>query len=444
MRFLLIAPLLLVGCGDDQPSLQGVPPFDAAVPRSPSDGAAGHDASAVPDAAVAHDGGAPADLGASDGATPPSGDGGSFMPHAGPDDPVAHAQPTAIAMTRLSGAGLVYDVGVDRGGGVWAVAPGTVYYWPKGGGDPFTYSQANGLARGNGANVFASVGGGNAGQAIVGNRGAIADVLTVNPQSGAIVSINNMVVPFSNDPEYPEHLVRVVAGIRVAVDLDGTWHGTGYVGGTHGFVAWHGLDADCGCEQFQEHQHFIPGQEFNWCDSTNPPTGCWGGDVKGLALSPEGDVWAGDEHFVALMPQRSLGPFTDFFQNFTVAVDVFPKADDEVSSLAVDGSGAVWVASFGQGLARLAPMTHQPSYFDRSGPLPMNRLTAVAVDGDGSLWVGTFLGGVARMTNAGWVYYTAGSGLPGDDVTSITIDRNASPRRVYIGTTTGVGVYTGP
>jgi len=436
MRFIPFAALALFGCSESSP--QGAPPSDASFAFPPSDGGfapSPGDASAagIQDMAIMHN---------SDGAAGAP-DGGGYMPPNGPDDPLAHAAPTPITVAALPGAGLVYDVGVDRGGGVWAVSPSTVYYWPQASGAPFTYSQANGLARGNAQNPFAAVAGGNPGQAIVGNRGAIADALAVDPHSGAILSINNMVVPFSNSPEYQEHLIRVVAGIRVAVDLDGTFHGTGYIGGTHGFTAYHGLDEACGCEQFQEHQHFMPGPETNYCDSTMPPFGCWGGDVKGLAISPLGDVWAGDEHFVSLLPQRSLGAFTDFFQSFTVGIDVFPAVNDEVSALAVDGAGGVWVASFGNGLAYLQPMTHVASYFDRARELPQNRLTAVLVDGDGSVWVGTDSAGIARNTKSGWLYYTFASGLPADEITSLAVDRNARPRRIYIGTTSGVAVYSG-
>ena len=371
------------------------------------------------------------------------GGGGGYVPPGTMDEPMAHAAPTTIAVTALPGPSNIYDVGIDRGGGIWAVTPAEVDYWPAGlGGPRYTFNQGNGLARGNANNHFASVAGGVGGEAIVGNVGAIADHIVVDPGSGKLLRVDNMVVPPSMDWEYPEHLKRVVSGIRVAVDYSGTFNGSGYIGGQHGFTVWHGVDGNCGCTQFQEHQHFIP-PNGNQCDSTNPPAGCWGGDVKGLAFSPQGDVWAGDEHFVALLPQRSLGAYTDFFQSFTVGVDVFPGVNDEVQSLATDAAGGVWVASFGQGLAYLHPMTLTPTYYDRARELPMNRVTAVAVDTDESVWVGTFDGGIARLKSGAWTYYTQASGLPSDSITQIIIDRAANPRRVVIGTGGGVAVYTG-
>jgi ligand-binding sensor domain-containing protein len=370
------------------------------------------------------------------------GGGGGYVPPDPVDRPLVHAPATPISVSVLPGAPLVYDVGADRGGGLWAAVPSTVYYWPT----PsrlYRYNQSSGLARGNASFPFASVAGGLAGEAYVGNRGAIGDHLVVNPSTGAVVKIENMHFSCSaSDIECQEQLVRVTAGLRMVVDFNGTFNGTVYNGGVHGVTAWHGVDGPCGCLQFEQHQHYIP---RSGCDSTVPQQGCWGGDTVGLAFSPQGDLWIGDEHFVALLPQRSLGPNTDFFTSFTLAVDVFPGANDEVHGLAVDGAGGVWVASFGQGLAYLAPMTLHPSYFDRSRELPQNRLTAVAIDpSDGSLWVGTSFAGIARKQGATWRYYTGASGLPSDDITALYMDTSTGVRRVLIGTDAGVGVYTGP
>ncbi len=390
------------------------------------------------DGRVGADGAGPRDLAVPDLSRP-------FAPPSGSDDVLQHALATSIPVQPLprSDSAAILDISVDSGGGIWAVSTSTVYYWPSLK-SPFTYHASNGLARKNGANLFASVAGGLPGQAVVGNRGAIADRLEVDPQSGAIQSLVNLEVPFSNSPEYVEHLIRVVAGLRVVIDLKGTFGGTAYIGGIHGFTTLHGLTVPCKCIAFQEHQHFMPSDAMGNCDSTVPPNHCWGGDVKGLAISPNGDLWAGDEHFVSLLPQRSLGLSTDFFQPFLFGIDVFPLVNDEVSALASDGMGGVWVASFGNGLAYLEPLAHLPSYFDRAKELPQNRLTAVLVDDDGSVWVGTTGGGIARyFGKTTWRYYTAGSGLPSDGITSLAIDHSVNPRRLIIGTVAGVAVYSG-
>ena len=75
-----------------------------------------------------------------------------------------------------------------------------------------------------------------------------ADRLQVNPATGQVVKIDNMQVTMANTnaAEYPEHKKRVVAVWRSVVDLNGAFNGTAYLGGFHGFYAFHGLTADCG------------------------------------------------------------------------------------------------------------------------------------------------------------------------------------------------------
>jgi hypothetical protein len=378
---------------------------------------------------------------------------GGYVPPDRLDPPLEHAPPSPLPVRTLAGLGTTtLDVGTDRGGGIWAVTKDRVYYWPRLDASPYTYDQAHdGLARGQQDQVshpFASVAGGLAGQAIIGNSGAIADQLVVDPGSGRVLRMDNLSVDCTYlSPIFCfEHRAKVTSTLRVVVDFDGPWQGTAYLGGVHGFSAWHGINADCGCQRFEEHQHYYPSED-PYCDSSGPQSGCWGGDTAGLAISPQGDVWVGDEHFVALLPQRSLPEPVDFFHPFKLGIDVFPGQTDEVKALAADDAGGVWVASFGQGLAYLAPETYTPCYFDRARELPQNRVTAVAVDDDGSVWVGTIGGGIARKKGSQWLYYTVASGLPGQEINAIYIDRvarGAAVRRVLIAHEHGVSVYTGP
>jgi ligand-binding sensor domain-containing protein len=385
-------------------------------------------------------------------APPPPSDGSPYTPPSGSDDPVTHAAPASLAgVTTLLGGQNVLDVSTDQGGGVWAVTSSTVYYFPAGRASPFTYNQASGLARGwwtwnddyygygNGAPVtFASVAGAMSGEAVIGNVGAIADRMIVSPSSGAVQRIDNMQVTIANIPadkqwEYPEHIKRVVAGRRAIADLNGTYEGTAYIGGFHGYYAYHGLGDDCGCLAFEEHQHgFI-----------NVTTG--GGDVRGLALSPDGDVWQGDRDMVTLLPQRSRGPRTGFFDfDFTATLDVFPDVRDEVWGLAVDGTGGVYVASYGNGLAYLAPATYAASYWSSATTLPQNHLTSVAVDAHGDVWVATADAGLARLhpSTGTWTYYTRASGLPSNDANVIYADRLTGSNRLYVATTNGIAIFT--
>jgi hypothetical protein len=379
-------------------------------------------------------------------------DGGSFMQDAGGDDsPLAHAPPSPMsgARTLLAGQSII-DVSTDQGGGVWAITSAKVYYLAPGGAT-YTFDQSNGLARGwytwndpywgygNGAAVtFASVAGGLSGVAVIGNIGAIADRMQVNPSTGAVTRIDNMQVvanPNLTADEQQAQLVREVAMLRVVVDLNGTFDGTAYLGGFHGFSAFHGLEGDCGCVEFQQHLHAFP----PWGKD-----GIGGSDVRALAFSPAGDVWQGDHDMVGLWPQRSLGANTDFFQDVEVMVDVFPGVRDAVWGLGVDRSDGVYVASNGNGLAYLSPTSHQPvAYWSRAGTLPQNELTDVTVDGAGEVWVGSQQGGAARYnpaTNA-WSYYTAASGLAANSIRRVYLDQYSSTRTLYFATGNGITVF---
>jgi len=387
--------------------------------------------------------------------------GGAWAAPPPTDSPVTHAAPTPLANASHILTGVdVADVSTDQGGGVWAVSDSTVYYLPPGASKPFTYDQSNGLARGQHTwqdpyftgtpdapatlpLTFSSVGGATAGQAIVGNIGAIADRLTVDAKSGAVKTVENMRITLSSTPAdfLEDHTQRVIGTHKVITVMDGNLGGTAYLGGWHGFYAVHGLTGSfSGKPGFEEHQH------YKGCDSSGEAFGCWDGDVWGLAMSPTGDVWAGDRHFVQLLSQRSIGPDAGLMDGqFLTHIDVFPGLRDEVHGLAVDAAGGVWVASDGNGLAYLTPNEQKPMYWSAATTLPQNHLHGAAMDQGGDLWVGTDGAGVARYnaTDNRWTYYTTASGLPDDRISTIYVDQFSRTRRVFIATRGGVAVYEG-
>jgi hypothetical protein len=344
---------------------------------------------------------------------------------------------------------------------MWAVSSSTVYYFPPGSAAPVTYNQSNGLARGwrtwkdtyfNGTAdnpavlpvTFSAVAGATPGQAVVGNVGAIADRLVVEPKGGAVQKVENMKVSTvsTGDADLAYHSERVVATHKVITNLRGTLNGTAYLGGWHGFYALHGLDGDCGCSSdFEEHKHYIPP---SGCDSSGAQNGCWDGDVWGLALSPQGDIWAGDRHFVQQLPQGSLGASTPLIgPDWKAGVDVFPGVRDEVHGLAVDSAGGVWVASDGNGLAYLQPGSLSPIYWSAATTLPLDYLHDAVIDREGDLWIGTDGAGVARYSGAAnhWTYYTQASGLPDDRINTVYLDQFRNTSRIFIATKSGVLIY---
>jgi hypothetical protein len=389
----------------------------------------------------------------------------TFRPPAGSDTPIVHAAPTPLVNVRVLFAGQnILDGSLDRGGGIWAVSATTLFYLPPGATTPFTYDQADGLARGwrtwqdtyySGTTSapatfpvsFSAVAGAASGEAIVGNIGAIADRISVDVQSGVVLRIDNMKVTMAQSgsgEELAQHIMRVVATHTIVVDLDGTYDGTAYIGGWHGFEAFHGLDGDCGCLAFEEHQHFIPGADRNWCDDAGASLGCWGGDVRGLAIAPGGDVWAGDRHFVQRLAQRSLGPRTGLFDSgvrFTDAIDVFPGVRDEVHGLAVDNAGGLWIGSEGNGLAYVDG-NNRPLYWSRAHRLPMSTIHGVVVDGSGAVWIATAKAGLARFApvTGEWRYYTSVSGLPSSTINALSFDKPGG-RRILVATDAGLAAF---
>ncbi|MGH8325016.1 MAG: hypothetical protein ACRETD_14665, partial [Steroidobacteraceae bacterium] len=282
-----------------------------------------------------------------------------------------------------------------------------------------------------------------------GNIGYIGDRLDIDPASGAVEAVIGLEVTKTqqmNPDELAAQRVREVASWKVAVDLNGTFGGTAYLGGWHGTSAFHGMtqarsSGRCGdgCYDFEEHQH-----PFSSSDA-------YGGDVHALAITPAGDLWMGDRKVIYFLAQRSLGASTDFFVPISIpgqpgatSLDVFPGVDDDWNwGLAVDGSGGLYVASYGNGLAWLAPGSYAPTYWSAADKLPSNYLTGVAVDGSGDVWVGTQTAGVARYTpsTGGWVYYTTSSGLPSNGVRAVWADPYAAGGKIYFATDNGVAVY---
>ena len=410
-------------------------------------------------------------------------DGGVFVPPPPPPPagtdmagadlaPIEHGPPTTLAgLVTLSAGNDFQDVSTDQGGGIWAVTHAAAYYWPAGATTPFTYDQTNGLAQGKTSWVdtywcqgdgvpcpytwpvyFNSVAGGQSGQAVIGNQGFIADRIDVDPTSGAVGDVVGLQVSLTQQPdptEMMEQQQRVVASWKVALDLNGTLGGTAYLGGWHGLSAFHGFmnsatSGICGsgCASFEEHAHPIT------------QTNIEGRDIKAIAVTPEGDLWVGDADSLWFIPQRSVGPNADFFQNPVIPgqtaayLDVFPGQTDNITGVDVDAAGGIYVASETNGLVYLAPSTYAPTYWSAADKLPADALRSVAVDQAGDVWIGTERAGVVRYTPSSgtWTYYTqAGSGLPSNDIRAIHVDKYASTgRSVYFATDNGVAVYTGP
>ncbi len=80
------------------------------------------------------------------------------------------------------------------------------------------------------------------------------------------------------------------------------------------------------------------------------------------------------------------------------AVESSDLSYDRVVALAAGADGALWIGTFGGGLARLDKDGRWWNYnkANTQGGLPDDRVSALAAGADGALWIGTY-SGLARL-----------------------------------------------
>ena len=113
--------------------------------------------------------------------------------------------------------------------------------------------------------------------------------------------------------------------------------------------------------------------------------------------------------------------------------------NNNVTSIAIDGSGNKWIGTYDGGLAKFDGTTWTVYTTSNSG-LPNNEVISIAIDGSGNKWIGTS-GGLAKFDGTTWtVYNTSNSGLPNNNVNSIAIDGSGNK---WIGTSGGLAKFDG-
>ena len=111
-----------------------------------------------------------------------------------------------------------------------------------------------------------------------------------------------------------------------------------------------------------------------------------------------------------------------------------------VHALATEGN-YIW-AGTSDGLVKIDKISSVPNFYDKSNSgLPDNDVRSIAIDGSGNVWIGT-CGGLAKYDGTNWTTYTtSNSGLPDNQVMSIAIDRSDNK---WIGCYTDwTGIYGG-
>jgi ligand-binding sensor domain-containing protein len=106
--------------------------------------------------------------------------------------------------------------------------------------------------------------------------------------------------------------------------------------------------------------------------------------------------------------------------------------DNNIRSIAIDGSGNKWIGTYRGGLAKFDGSTWTVYDVSNSGIIS-NSIISVAVEGNNKIWVGSSPGGMASFDGTNWtIYGSSGPGtLPFGAVYAISID-NAGNKWIAI------------
>lgn len=339
--------------------------------------------------------------------------------------------------------GPVWSVSSDPAGNLWAANGASLLHLPPGREEWVRFDEDDGLL----PYEKIAVDGGRANEVYVGYRGLFPDsdpfddppeialsggVDRVRLDGGELDRFHYEI--FSPpEPAYPQGRYILRTCYRIVPVLSGPWAGDVWFACNHGVAMWNNR-----FQMVQEHQH----------SATNADDGSLAvGDFRGLVVSPNGNVWIGGDERSGLIRYGDEGG--QFWARIDPEIDIWPRGvaldpggQDWVMDMIDDGNGGLWVASYGNGAAHMAA-DGSWSYLTTANGLPDNRVTGLALDPDGSVWIATDAA-VARLGSGGFRKGIDGlDGLLGS-VLSIHVDRSTSPRRVVIGTSAGIGVYTGP
>lgn len=102
-----------------------------------------------------------------------------------------------------------------------------------------------------------------------------------------------------------------------------------------------------------------------------------------------------------------------------------------IKSIAVDQSGAIWMATYMGGVAVLKD-NEWTIYNTSNSELPHNYVNSVSIDKSNNVWIGTDGGGLAMFDRENWaIYKTSTSGIPSNVVMTTYCDDDGS---VWVGT----------
>src|SRR5205814_6696749 len=136
---------------------------------------------------------------------------------------------------------------------------------------------------------------------------------------------------------------------------------------------------------------------------------------------------------------------TDGFERFAVAQHgAQGMASDNITDLAVDRHGILWLTMYGVGLQRFDPHlnTFALYHHDNADPtsLANDQTNAVSAGSDGTIWVGSDAG-LSRLDPATGRFTNFAAGQAGLATTLVNAIAAAPAGAMILGTDVGVNVY---
>jgi ligand-binding sensor domain-containing protein/two-component sensor histidine kinase len=119
--------------------------------------------------------------------------------------------------------------------------------------------------------------------------------------------------------------------------------------------------------------------------------------------------------------------------------------DMYLNGVIVSREGNIWIATQSNGISRMNPKTgtfthYPPNYKSPQGYINDQNVYSLYEDDSGIIWAGTSKGGLNRLDpkNGGFTYFTMYEGLPGNQIGSISGDKNGN---LWLGTNKGLSRF---
>jgi len=150
--------------------------------------------------------------------------------------------------------------------------------------------------------------------------------------------------------------------------------------------------------------------------------------VRAMAITSQDELWIGVEGGLNILTTDGK------WENY-LAGQNFGDGLTAVTGIAEDPTGAVWLATLGDGAYKIPP---SGDWLHFSAELPTQDLTSVTIAPDGSIWFGTYYSGALRFEDDLWTTYSIHDGLSHPNINHVYADANNS---VWFATSGGVSRY---